>query len=304
MKNIALQFLMLLIFISSGKGQSNSYVNNVQRHIDKLFPSKFSVKNTSTEFGNSVRISEIGNNDIFFDMNGPLKNFTQKDLSYSYNLAKVSAKVGRALISQLSKKGISNIEVGADESTIKVIIHQDFMGTEIRKSVRAIVESINTFQENYPKKYHNFYISFRDSNSPEKGKDGLIECSYSAGMLDLNYEFCFSRIYDSKESLTENAVFNNLSFIPSGNQHNSLINHVFKDANIFLSRTVVPSIKGNNVLLGDEIKIDGDYKKLLLKILISPYSQPQTTAYIGYITCDFDIETKQTNNFILKMNKK
>lgn len=304
MKNIALQFLIALIFISNGKGQSNSYANSIQRHIDKLFPSKFRVKDTSTELGNSVRISEIGNNDIFFDVSEPLKNITQKDISYSHNLAKVSAQVGRAVISQLSKKGISNIEVGADESTIKVIIHQNFIGTDIKKNLGGILESINTFQENSPKKYHNFSISFRDSNSPEKGRGGLIESSYSARMLDPNYEFCYSRVYDYKESLTESTVFSNLSFIPSGNQYKSLMNQVFKEANIFLSRYATSSIKGNNVMLGDEIKISGDYKKLHLKILISPYSQPQTTAYIGFITCDFDIETKQTNNFILKMNKK
>ena len=295
--------MLVNMIVFDVNGQNNSYANSIQRHIDKLFPSKFKVKDITDKQGNSVIVSEIGNSDIFFKMDGSLKNFTYKDLSYSYNLAKASA-LSKKLISQLSEKGLSNIEIGADESTIKVIIHQDFTGTDIRKSIKAIVESINTSQENSPKKYHNFYISFRDSNSPKKGNDGIIEYSYSTTMKDPDYEFCYSEIYDFKEKLTESSVFNNISFIPMGNQHNSLMNRVFDEANIFLNRTSNSLIKGNNVMLGNGVKISKDFKKLLVKILISPYSKPQTDAYVGYITCDYDIEMKQTDNFILKMNKK
>ena len=295
--------ILVNVVVFETNGQNNSYANSIQRHIDKLFPSKFKVKDITDKQGNSVIISEIGNSDIFFKMNGSLKNFTYKDLSYSYDLAKASA-LARRLISQLRAKELSNIEIGVDESTIKVIIHQDFTGTDIRKSIKIVAESINKLQENSSKKYHNFYISFRDSNSPKKGNDNIIEYSYSTTMKDPDYEFCYSEIYDFKEKLTESIVFNNISFIPIGNQYNSLMNRVFNEANIFLSRTSDPLIKGNNVMLGNEVKVSQDFKKLLLKILISPYSKPQTDAYIGYITCDYDIEMKQTDNFILRMNKK
>jgi hypothetical protein len=305
MKNIALQFLIVLIFISSGKGQSNDYVNKIQRQIDKLFPSKFKVESKSDEDGNSIKISEIGNRDIFWYSSGSHKNYTLRDLTYSYKLAKTSAKIGRMLIPILNEKGILNVEVGADDLTIKILCHQDY-NPEIKKTIEAIVESINLFQQIYLQKYRNFQISFWDSSSPLKGVNGIIEYSYVSTIIDPNFEFCYTRIYDLKTPFSEEIFFNNFSIVPSpyGNQYVKIVNNSFEKANIFLSKVHRNEISGKNVFLMDEAKISRDYRKIHLKILISPYSELQTVAYIGYITCDFDVGTKQLDNFILKMNKK
>jgi hypothetical protein len=305
MKNLALQFLIVLIFISSGKGQSNDYVNKIQRQIDKLFPSKFKVESKLDEVGNSIKISEIGNRDIFWYSSGSHKNYTLSDLSYSHKLAKTSAKIGRILIPILNEKGILNVEVGADDLIIKILCHQDY-NSEIKKTIGAIVESINLFQQTYPQKYRNFQISFWDSSSPAKGVNGIIEFSYVSTIIDPNFEFCYTRIYDLKIPLSEEIFFNNFSIVPSpyGDQYVKIVSNCFEKANIFLSKVHRNEISGKNVFLMDEAKISRDYRKIHLKILISPYSEPQTVAYIGYLTCDFDVETKQLDNFILKMNKK